>query len=158
MLYQATNDDATSCKLSAVNLGYWRDPFVQVFIISHMVASVCNYPLYDLSIELLFFTQRLQERYLLHYIVLFSTSILSWWWSGGSVERQRLILVTMPGLPESGWLRFNICLLRNTEVVLGGTRARWVGDVCVMFSSPSQQVMIRLGEGAQKNKKKTNKG
>ena len=31
VLFKATNDDATSCKLSAVNLGYWRDPFVQVF-------------------------------------------------------------------------------------------------------------------------------
>ena len=30
LLFKATNDDATSCKLSAVNLGYWRDPFVQV--------------------------------------------------------------------------------------------------------------------------------
>lgn len=30
VLFKATNDDATSCKLSAVNLGYWRDPFVQV--------------------------------------------------------------------------------------------------------------------------------
>jgi len=29
---QATNDDATSCKLSAVNLGYWRDPFVQLMV------------------------------------------------------------------------------------------------------------------------------
>jgi len=29
---QATNDDATSCKLSAVSLGYWRDPFVQLMV------------------------------------------------------------------------------------------------------------------------------
>lgn len=27
---QATNEDATSCKLSAVQLGYWRDPYVQL--------------------------------------------------------------------------------------------------------------------------------
>ena len=26
---QATNDDATSCKISAVSLGYWRDNFIQ---------------------------------------------------------------------------------------------------------------------------------
>ena len=26
---QATNDDATSCKISAVSLGYWRDNYIQ---------------------------------------------------------------------------------------------------------------------------------
>ena len=25
---QSTNDDATACKWSAVNLGYWADPFI----------------------------------------------------------------------------------------------------------------------------------
>jgi len=29
---QATNDDATGCKLSAVSLGYWADPFLQYMI------------------------------------------------------------------------------------------------------------------------------
>ncbi|XP_063225579.1 leucine carboxyl methyltransferase 1 isoform X2 [Bacillus rossius redtenbacheri] len=29
---QATNDDATSCKLAAVSLGYWEDPYVSYFI------------------------------------------------------------------------------------------------------------------------------
>jgi len=29
---QATNDDATGCKLSAVSLGYWRDPFLQCMV------------------------------------------------------------------------------------------------------------------------------
>lgn len=29
---QATNDDATACKLSAVGLGYWRDPFIQFMV------------------------------------------------------------------------------------------------------------------------------
>ena len=29
---RATNDDATSCKLSSVRRGYWKDPYVQYFI------------------------------------------------------------------------------------------------------------------------------
>jgi len=29
---QATNDDATSCKLSAVSLGYWSDPFIPLMV------------------------------------------------------------------------------------------------------------------------------
>lgn len=29
---QATNDDATLCKRSAVQLGYWRDPYLQHFV------------------------------------------------------------------------------------------------------------------------------
>jgi len=29
---QATNDDATLCKLSAVSLGYWEDPFIQFMV------------------------------------------------------------------------------------------------------------------------------
>lgn len=29
---RATNDDATSCKKSAVQRGYWRDPYIQYFI------------------------------------------------------------------------------------------------------------------------------
>jgi len=29
---EATNDDATSCKLSAVGLGYWQDPFLQCMV------------------------------------------------------------------------------------------------------------------------------
>lgn len=29
---QATNDDATLCKLSAVTLGYWKDPFIQYMV------------------------------------------------------------------------------------------------------------------------------
>ena len=47
VLFKATNDDATSCKLSAVNLGYWRDPFVQVCPASYIRSNdpECNiYP------------------------------------------------------------------------------------------------------------------
>ena len=47
VLFKATNDDATSCKLSAVNLGYWRDPFVQVCPTSYIRSNdpECNiYP------------------------------------------------------------------------------------------------------------------
>ena len=29
---RATNDDASSCKKSAVQRGYWRDPYIQYFI------------------------------------------------------------------------------------------------------------------------------
>ena len=29
---KATNDDATSCKRSAVHRGYWQDPYIQYFI------------------------------------------------------------------------------------------------------------------------------
>ena len=29
---RATNDDATICKLSAVKLGYWSDPYIQYFV------------------------------------------------------------------------------------------------------------------------------
>ena len=29
---RATNDDAASCKRSAVQLGYWKDPYIQYFI------------------------------------------------------------------------------------------------------------------------------
>ena len=32
---QATNDDATLCKVSAVSLGYWADNYIQ-----HMIRSV----------------------------------------------------------------------------------------------------------------------
>lgn len=28
---QATNDDAACCKRSAIELGYWKDPYVQFF-------------------------------------------------------------------------------------------------------------------------------
>ena len=44
VLFKATNDDATSCKLSAVNLGYWRDPFVQVCPTSYIRSNdpECN--------------------------------------------------------------------------------------------------------------------
>lgn len=29
---QATNDDASECKRYAVDLGYWRDPFIKFFV------------------------------------------------------------------------------------------------------------------------------
>lgn len=29
---QATNDDASECKRCAVQLGYWEDPYIQLFI------------------------------------------------------------------------------------------------------------------------------
>ena len=29
---QETNDDAAACKLSAVNLGYWADPYLNCFV------------------------------------------------------------------------------------------------------------------------------
>ena len=29
---RATNDDATSCKLAAVQLGYWKDPYIEYFM------------------------------------------------------------------------------------------------------------------------------
>lgn len=29
---QATNDDASECKRCAVQLGYWQDPYIQLFI------------------------------------------------------------------------------------------------------------------------------
>jgi len=29
---QLTNDDATECKLSAVQLGYWEDPYISLLI------------------------------------------------------------------------------------------------------------------------------
>lgn len=29
---QATNDDASGCKRSAVNLGYWQDPYISMFV------------------------------------------------------------------------------------------------------------------------------
>lgn len=29
---QSTNDDAAECKASAVNLGYWKDPYVKYFV------------------------------------------------------------------------------------------------------------------------------
>lgn len=29
---QSTNDDASECKASAVNIGYWKDSFVKYFI------------------------------------------------------------------------------------------------------------------------------
>lgn len=34
---QATNDDASVCKRSAVQLGYWNDPFLQYFMRGPMV-------------------------------------------------------------------------------------------------------------------------
>jgi len=35
---QSTNDDATMCKLSAVSMGYWPDPFLP-----HMARQACRY-------------------------------------------------------------------------------------------------------------------
>lgn len=29
---QATNDDASECKRSAVELGYWEDPYISLFV------------------------------------------------------------------------------------------------------------------------------
>jgi len=29
---QATNDDASGCKLSAVKLAYWQDPYISMFL------------------------------------------------------------------------------------------------------------------------------
>ena len=38
---QATNDDATSCKISAVSLGYWRDNYIQFMT---RLENICGFP------------------------------------------------------------------------------------------------------------------